>query len=242
MNIAIIFAGGTGKRMNTRAIPKQFLEIHGKPVLIYTLEKFEQNLAIDQIVLVCLESWIGYAKNLVQKFGIQKVGMIVPGGISSQDSIFHGLEAARRFSLVSEKNIVLIHDGVRPLIDQETINKCLEYVQRYGNAITTTPAIETIFVSNEDNGQVGQIFNRSRCAMARAPQCFYLQDIYDAHKKARKEKKFDFIDSAMMMQHYGHKLYMVNGPIENIKITTPTDFYLFRALLDAKENMQIVGL
>lgn len=240
MNIAVIFAGGTGKRMNTKAVPKQFLEMHGKPVLIYTLEQFEYHPEVERIVLVCLESWINYAKKLIQKFQIHKIAAVVPGGSSGQESIFHGLDAAKQIAPESD-NIVLIHDGVRPMIDQETITNCLACVRENGNAITTTPAIETIFVNGED-GKVGQIFNRSRCAMARAPQCFYLNDIYEAHLKAQAENKYDFIDSAMMMQYYGHKLYMVNGPVENIKITTPTDFYLFRALLDARENMQIVGI
>lgn len=240
MNLAIIFAGGTGKRMNTKTLPKQFLEVHGKPVIIYTLEQFENHPEIDQIILVCLESWIDYARKILHKFQITKVAAIVPGGASGQESIFHGLDVAYRRSH-DKKDIVLIHDGVRPMIDQVTITKCLACVRKNGNAITTTPAIETIFV-NGQNGQVGKIFNRSNCAMARAPQCFYLQDIYEAHLKARSENQNEFIDSAMLMQHYGAKLYMVDGPVENIKITTPTDFYLFRALLDAKENLQIVGL
>ncbi len=239
MNTAVIFAGGTGKRMNTKSLPKQFLEVHGKPVIIYTLEQFENHPDIDRIVLVCLESWIDYAKKLLTKFQITKVTEVVPGGATGQESIFHGLDAAHHYSL-DKKDIVLIHDGVRPMIDQETISKCLDCVRKNGNAITTTPAIETIFVNGEA-GRVGEIFNRSQCAMARAPQCFYLQDIYAAHLKAQTEHRGDFIDSAMLMQHYGATLYMVDGPVENIKITTPTDFYLFRALLDAKENLQIVG-
>lgn len=239
MNIAVIFAGGTGKRMNTRSKPKQFLEMHGKPVLIYTLEHFEQHDEIDGIVLVCIESWIEYAKDLLVDFRIRKVLEVVSGGNTGQESIFRGLDAALKYAKGAE-DIVLIHDGVRPMIDSYTISSCLESVQKYGSAITTTPAIETIFVQQGEH--VGKIFNRSDCAMARAPQCFYLQDIYKAHIKAQQEKRTDFIDSAMLMQYYGFSLNTVTGPVENIKITTPTDFYLFRAFLDAQENMQIVGL
>jgi 2-C-methyl-D-erythritol 4-phosphate cytidylyltransferase len=240
MNTAVIFAGGTGKGMNTKTVPKQFLELHGKPVIIYTLEQFENHPEIDQIILVCLESWIGYAKKLLRKFQITKIVNVVPGGETGQESIFHGISVA--YHLSKDKNdVVLIHDGVRPMIDQGTITRCLTCVHKHGNAVTTTPAVETIFINGE-NGQVGEIFNRSKCAMARAPQCFYLQDIYRAHCKAQGEHRLGFIDSAMLMQYYGAKLYMVEGPVENIKITTPTDFYLFRALLDAKENMQIVGM
>ena len=240
MNIAVIFAGGTGRRMNTRARPKQFLEMHGKPVLIYTLEKFQETREVDGMVLVSLEDWIGYAKKLAKDWGITKLLSVVPGGSTGQKSIFHGIEEAERLSS-GEGDIVLIHDGVRPMIDSDTIASCIAAVKKHGSAITTAPAIETIF-ANSREGSVGQIFNRSQCLMARAPQCFYLKDIYQAHLRARKEGKSDFIDSAMLMQHYGTKLHTVAGPVENIKITTPTDFYLFRALLDAQENMQIVGL
>ena len=114
-------------------------------------------------------------------------------------------------------------------------------VKEHGNAITVSPAIETIFLKEADTQQVGKIFNRSRCEMAKAPQCFKLGDIYQAHCRAIEERKFDFIDSASLMQHYGYSLYTVEGPAENIKITTPVDFYIFRAVMDAKENLQILG-
>ena len=240
MNIAVIFAGGTGKRMNSRAKPKQFLEMHGKPVLIYTLQHFEEHPDIDEIVVVCLDSWIDYAKKLIKDFHIKKVTDVVAGGKTGQESIFNGVSCAYSNSN-SDKDIVLIHDGVRPLIDGDTIKDCIISVRKYGSAITITPAIETIFVDGEGD-KVGKIFNRSQCAMARAPQCFYLDDLYRAHLKAQHEKKMDFIDSATLMQYYGMELHTVPGPVENIKITTPTDFYLFRALLDAQENMQIVGI
>lgn len=240
MNTAIIFAGGTGKRMNTKSVPKQFLELHGKPVLIYTLEQFECHPEIDEIILVCLQSWIEFAQQLIKKFRITKVTAIVPGGKSGQESIFHGIEAAYKRKK-NDQTVVLIHDGVRPLIDGKTISECISSVHQFGSAITTTPAIETIFI-NGDNHQVGKILNRTQCALARAPQCFYLNDIYEAQRKALAEGKKEFIDSATLMQYYGATLHMVNGPVENIKITTPMDFYLFRAILDAKEEMQIIGI
>lgn len=240
MNIAIVFAGGTGTRMNTKSKPKQFLEMHGKPVLIYTLENFQNHPLIDHIVLVCLESWIKYAADLLKKFGITKVSRIVPGGKTGQESIFHGIKAAEE--LYGGDNIVLVHDGVRPLIDEDTITNCIKTTKEYGNAITVSPAIETIFLKNKDNNCVGQIFDRSHCEMAKAPQCFMLGEIYKAHQMARKEGKNNFIDSASLMQNYGTQLHTVEGPSENIKITTPADFYVFRAIMDAKENLQILGL
>lgn len=162
-------------------------------------------------------------------------------GGSGQESIFHGICAVR--DIWGEANtIVLIHDGVRPMIDGETISRCIASVETRGNAVTIAPAIETIFVRSEIEEQVGQIFQRSDCKMARAPQCFRMKDIYEAHLQAKAEGRNDFVDSASLMQYYGYTLFTVQGPMENIKITTPMDFYVFRALLDAKEDLQIMGV
>lgn len=239
MNIAIIFAGGTGQRMNTASKPKQFLELHGKPIIIYTLEHFQNHPDIDGIVLVCLESWIGYCKELLKKYHITKVQAVVPGGNSGQASIYNGLDAAN--TLYPDDSVVLIHDGVRPLINEQTISEDIACVHENGSAITVSPAIETIVLKQED-GHVGEIVDRSHCEMAKAPQCFYLRDIYNAHIKAKAEGLNDFIDSASIMKHYGFNLSTVVGPAENIKITTPSDFYVFRAIIDARENMQILGM
>lgn len=240
MNIAVIFAGGTGQRMNTVSKPKQFLELHGKPILIYTLENFQNHPQIDDIVLVCLESWIDYSNELLQKYHITKILKVVPGGNSGQESIFNGLKAANDIADV-KNDIVLIHDGVRPLINEKLITDCIAMVKNKGNAITVSPAIETILIKNSD-GSIGNILKRSECEMAKAPQCFYLNDIYNCHLKAQSEGKIDFIDSASLMQYYGYKLNAVEGPTENIKITTPADFYIFKAIMDARENLQILGM
>ena len=240
VNVALIFAGGTGQRMNSGTTPKQFLELHGKPILIYTLEHFQDHEDIDGIVVVCLESWNDRLRKLIKKFDISKVKAIVPGGASGQESIFNGLEAIHEL-YPQEDTVVLVHDGVRPLIEAETITDAIACVRKNGNAITVTPAIETITIDNQGDC-VGTIVNRSRCKMARAPQCFLMKELYAAHLKAREEGNTDFIDSASMMQHYGHVLYCVDGPAFNIKITTPTDFYIFRAIADAKEDSQIFGL
>lgn len=240
MNIAVIFAGGTGQRMNTASKPKQFLELHGKPIIIYTLEYFQNHSQIDDIIVVCLSSWIDYCKDLLQKYHITKAVKVVPGGNSGQESIFNGLEAAHQIS--NDKNaVVLIHDGVRPLINESLITNCIAAVKENGSAITVSPAIETVLIKNAD-GNIGNILKRSDCEMAKAPQCFYLNDIYNCHLRAKAEGKDDFIDSASLMQYYGYKLNAVEGPLENIKITTPADFYIFRAIMDARENLQILGL
>ena len=239
INIAIIFAGGTGHRMNAKTKPKQFLELHGKPILIYTLEKFERHELINGIILVILEEWIDYCIKLKEQYQLSKISAIIPGGLTAQESAYFGLRKAEE--LYGENAVVLIHDGVRPLIDSETITKTIEGVRTNGTAITVSPATETITIKGK-NGCVGDIVERSRCEMARAPQCFFLKDILEAHHKAQIENNSSFIDSASLMQYYGHELYTVEGPAENIKITTPGDFYIFRAIVDAKENSQIFGI
>lgn len=240
-NVAVIFAGGTGQRMNTRTMPKQFLELHGKPIIVYTIEAFERHSGIDGIVVVMLESYIGYTKELVRRYALSKVKKIVPGGSSGQESIYNGLCAAAE--IYGENDIVLIHDGVRPLIDEETITANIRSVEERGTAITVTAAIETITMKDE-TGAVGMIIDRSQCELARAPQSFRLGQILGVHNKARQEEGagLKFIDSASMMKHYGYKLYTVVGKPENIKITTPSDYYIFKAMVDARESSQIFGI
>ena len=237
-NIAVIFAGGTGKRMNTNAQPKQFLELYGKPILIYTLEIFDTHPGIDGIILVILEDWIEYTNDLIKKFGIAKVEAVIPGGDTALHSQRNGLEKAAQ--LHPADTIVLIHDGVRPLIDHDTITRNIEMVKERGCAITVAPAIETIAIRTE-TGEVGEIIERDRCELARAPQSFYLGDLLAAHRLAERDS-LNFIDSATMMKHYGHPMYTVQGLPENIKITTPNDYYMFKALTDARENSRIFGV
>ena len=150
MNIAVIFAGGSGLRMHTKSRPKQFLELNGKPIIIYTLELFDNHPEIDGIVVACIESWIPFLEKMIRKFEISKVVKIVPGGNSGQDSIYHGLCAAEEFAGGKDAN-VLIHDGVRPLITEETITDNIRKVEECGSCITCIPATETFIVKQEDN-------------------------------------------------------------------------------------------
>lgn len=242
-NIAVIFAGGSGKRMNTVSRPKQFLELNGKPVIIYTLELFDNHPDIDAICVVCIEPWIPFLRKQLKKFEITKVVDIVPGGDTGQESIYNGLCAANHWNTShcksQEDAIVLIHDGVRPLITEQTITDNIATAHEHGNCITCIPATETFVVKQEDGSL--QIPSRADSLIARAPQSFRLNDILGAHEQARKENKYDFIDSCTMMSHYGHKMHTIIGPMENIKITTPTDFFIFRAMVQVHENQQIFG-
>jgi len=241
VNIALIFAGGTGQRMNTRTMPKQFFELNGKPIIVHTIDNFENHPLIDGVVVVCLKDWIPYMENLLEKYRLKKVRWVVPGGTTGQQSIRNGLKILWNDQTVPQDSLVLIHDGVRPLINADIISRNISCAEENGNAITVTVASETIINVGEED-QVAAILDRSVCRLARAPQTFRLKDIVTAHQRAEEDGAENMIDSAMLMSRYGFVLHTVEGPVENIKITTPSDFYIFRAIYEARENSQIWGL
>ena len=239
MNIGVIFAGGIGSRMHSKEKPKQFLELYNKPIIIYTLEHFEFNEEIDAVVIACIEEWIPYLKDLLFKYRIEKVRRIVPGGSTGQLSIYNGLKAAKEVC-GNEASIVLIHDGVRPLINSQLLSDNIKSVKEYGSSITAGIVKETIVVVDE-NMEIEHVPSRSKSRVAKAPQSFWLDDILAIHEKALSEGINNSIDSCTLMKYYGKQLHMIDGPYENIKITTPDDFYTMRAILEAKENSQIYG-
>lgn len=238
MVIALIFAGGTGRRMNSRSKPKQFLEMHGKPIIIYTLEHFERHEEIDGIVVVCLKEWIGELKRLIRRYGITKVRLIVPGGDTGHDSIYLGLMSMKEF--VRDDDIVLIHDGVRPLITDELITRNIECVKKYGSAITCEAARESV-VRSRDGESVTEVPPRDEIHIVKAPQSFYYARILRLYERAQEDGQKS-IDSAHLCSIYQEPMHMLRSTKNNIKITEPADFYICRALYDAQENQQIFGL
>lgn len=238
MNVALIFAGGSGTRMNSRARPKQFLQLYGKEIIIHTLENFESCKEIDAICVVCKADWLEFLKRLLKKYEITKVKWIAEGGKTGQESIYNGLCAIK--ADCADDTIVLVHDGVRPFVGDDLIQKCIACVRKHGSAVTVVPAIETIVQTQGE--QIKTITDRSKCFHAKAPQCFYLGDLFLSHKKALADGKTNMIDSASLMKEYGNELWTVQGDFDNIKITTPADFYTFRALYDVRENKQIFGI
>ena len=215
--IALIFAGGSGSRMNSHARPKQFLQFYGKELIIHTVENFQNHPDIDGIVIACIEDWIPYLQKLLVKYEIDKVRAVVAGGETGQESIYKGLCAIHEYAPAD--SVVLVHDGVRPFVNEQLIS-----------IVTTT------------NGKITSITDRSKCYHAKAPQCFILGELFEAHKKAIADHNLNMIDSASLMKHYGHELYTVQGNFDNIKITTPADFYTFKALYEVREQQQIFGL
>lgn len=235
---ALIFAGGTGVRMNSKAKPKQFLELHGKPIIIYTIEHFEKHQDVDDIVVVCIKEWIPELRRELHKHGIEKVSNIVAGGVSAFESIYKGLCALKE--TCHSEDIILIHDGVRPLISEELISSNIICASANGSAITVDYARETI-VESMDGQQVSQVLPREQMRIAKAPQTFCFGDIYKEYEQAYTNGE-QYVDSCQLMQQKGYKLHAVYSTEYNIKITTPSDFYIFRAVTDALENSQIFGL
>lgn len=235
---ALIFAGGTGQRMNSRSKPKQFLELHGKPILIYTIEYFENHSEIDNIAIVCLESWMDELKRLLNMYGIKKVHWIVAGGNTGHESIYNGLKAME--SECNDDDIILIHDGVRPLITEELITENIKKVKETGSAITISNSTETV-VSLNNQGTIEKVPSRDTMKVAKAPQSFYFKDIWKAYQRAKMDGILT-VDSADLMRRYGYELHTVETTPYNIKITSPSDYYIFRALYEARENLQIFGI
>lgn len=235
---ALIFAGGTGRRMNSCSKPKQFLEMHGKPIIIYTLEHFEYHEEIDGIVIVCIKEWIEELKGLLNRYGITKVLNIVPGGDTGHDSIYYGLMAMKEFC--SKNDIVLIHDGVRPLINEELISKNIESVKKHGNTITSEPVRESV-VRCKDKDNIIDVPPRDQMFVAKAPQSFRYGEILRLYEMAQEDGR-KTIDSSHLCSLYKVPMHIVLSTKNNIKITEPADFYIYRAIYEAMENQQIFGV
>ena len=240
-NIAVIFAGGSGLRMGNSGRPKQFLEINGIPIIVYTLLFFQNHRLIDEIYISCLEGWCEHLNNKVILFGLDKVKKIVPGGATGQESIYNALEAAKENN--EDDDIVLIHDGVRPFITSELISRNIESVHEYGTGITYTPCFETIIISN-DSEEIKNIPVRKETFAAQAPQSFRLGEIINAHKTVRRDNPVyeDIVDSCTLFHSLGKPVHLVLGNRGNIKITTPEDFFMFKALLEYQQNADIIGI
>ena len=237
MNIGVIFAGGVGERMCSKDKPKQFLRVFNKPIIIHTIEVFQKNSDVDAIVIACHKDYLNLMIELKEQYKITKVKKIVPGGETGQLSIYAGLCAAREVSK-GKKSIVLIHDGVRPMINSALLTDNISTVIKHGSCITGGIVKETI-VMIDDYNNVQLVPPKTHSRVAKAPQSFWLDDILSAHEKALENKEYNYVDSCTLMNHYGFRLHMIEGPNDNFKITTPDDFFTMRAIMEARENEQI---
>jgi 2-C-methyl-D-erythritol 4-phosphate cytidylyltransferase len=238
MTTALIFAGGTGQRMNASAKPKQFLELHGKPILLYTLEHFETHPEIDDIVVVCVEDWIQDLQHMLRQYALEKVSRVVPGGDGGDRSVYNGLKALD--GKCAPDDIVLIHDGVRPLINAELISANIARVREFGVAISVEAVTESI-VRLDGDDRIAEIPPRTKMYTAKAPQSFRYGMIWDLYQRAQRDG-MRTIDSAHLCSIYGAEMRTVKSTPNNVKITAPADYYIFRALYEAMENEQILGV
>lgn len=230
MNIAMVIAGGSGNRMH-QDIPKQFLTVNEKPVIIYTLEVFQRHPAIDEVVVVCIEGWEQVLWAYVKQFDLTKVSAIVKGGNCGQNSIYRGLlEIGREHK---PDDIVLVHDAIRPMVSEEIISDCISKTVEYGSAIACIPCAEVMLVT-ENQKSSGQVFDRDYLKRTQTPQGFRLGRLREMHEKAMAQGITDSTASCMLAIQMGEEVYFSKGSEKNLKLTTVEDIDIFKALLLAK--------
>ena len=229
MNVALIIAGGSGHRMGQN-IPKQFINVYDKPVLIYTLEGFQKHPMIDAIELVCIDGWHDVAWAYAKQFGIDKLKWIVSGGETGQESIRNGVYHLE--DKCGEDDIIIIHDGIRPLVEPSVLSDVIEKCRQYGNGVTSMPYNEQIFLVDDDISTTRYI-PRETLRRVQTPQA-YRFGILDRSYHRAFEEEIGIYGSAYtntMMVELGERLYFAAGSEKNIKLTTKDDLELFKAYL-----------
>lgn len=234
MKIAILTASGVGSRTK-QDIPKQFIHVENKPIIIYTLEKFQNHPDIDEICVVILKGWEEMLKAYAEQFGITKLKYIVNGGESGQESIYNGLNAIKT-SYPDEEVTVLIHDGNRPLVSNEIIDDALKTYEKYGNAVAAIPVVEVVFVVDESQDICStESLNRDLLKRTQTPHVYNLNSILSLHNKALENGITDVAASCQLMQLFGLKSYFSLGSEKNLKITTLDDLEIFKSLLNSEQ-------
>ncbi|MBR3747377.1 MAG: 2-C-methyl-D-erythritol 4-phosphate cytidylyltransferase [Selenomonadaceae bacterium] len=231
-NIALLTAGGSGTRMH-QDIPKQFLTINDRPVIVYTLENFQKHPEIDVIAVTCLKGWEQVLKAYAEQFNITKLKHVVQGGATGQESIRNGLFALEK--VYKEDDIVLIHDGNRPMVSADIISDCIVTVKQYGCAISAIPCTEAV-MKTEDGRISIDSYPRETLRRTHTPHGFFLKKICDLHRRALEAGITNSVASCTMMFELGEQVYFSAGSEKNIKLTTVEDIEIFKALLTAKKT------
>ena len=233
MNIAMLIAGGKGVRTN-QDIPKQFLNINDRPVIVYTLMAFQQHPDIDVIEVVCIDGWQQVLWAYAKQFNISKLKWITTGGDNGQSSIRNGVEELAKHC--SDEDMVLIHDAIRPNISQEIISGCIATCRLKGSAITVIPCAEAMLLrqDNDDNSSQ-EVIPRDSLARTQTPQAFSLGKLKWAHEEALKRGITNSTASCTLMIELGEEVHFCAGSEKNVKITTTDDLEIFKALLSAQK-------
>jgi 2-C-methyl-D-erythritol 4-phosphate cytidylyltransferase len=231
-NIAILTAGGIGSRTH-QDIPKQFISVNNKPIIIYTLEAFQNHPNIDEICVVILDGWDQILWAYAKQFNISKLKYVVTGGATGQESIFNGLKAIR--DQHADGDVVIVHDGNRPMVDANVITDNLVKQRQFGSAVATIPCTEVVFVS-ENKVDSNKSIPRENLQRTQTPHSYYLGELWDAHMKAQALGIANTAASCSLMEALGKKTYFSEGSEKNLKITTVEDIEIFKALLAAKRD------
>ncbi len=235
MTFSIIIAGGSGQRMG-QDIPKQFIHIQNKPVLIYTLESFQYHEEIDQIGVVCIRGWEGMLQAYARQFNISKLVWVIEGGETVQESIFQGVKKAGEYCELDD--IVVIHDGIRPLVDNSVLSDVIHVCKEHGNAVSSMPYNEQIFRIDPDQpDSTISYVPRETLRRVATPQAYKYDLLSKAYEKAFRERKGIHGTSYTntMMTDLGVRLYFAAGSDRNIKLTTKDDLEIFEACLRLQE-------
>ena len=233
MITALLTAAGIGSRME-QEIPKQFLHVGNKPLIVYTLERFQNHPNIDSIVVVTLASWVDVVSAYARQYGITKLQAIVPGGDTGQESIHNGLVKIKEDG-AGEDDVVMIHDGNRCLVSPEIISNSIAVFKNHGSAVAAIPCVEAVFRSS-DNGESSTVsIPREQLFRTQTPHTYTLDKLMWAHEQAEERGIESTAATCVLMQELGETVYFSKGSEENLKITTVEDLHIFEALQHAHE-------
>lgn len=232
-NYLILLAGGVGKRMGAE-IPKQFIEVSGKPIIVYSLENFQKNEQVEKIVVVCVKDWIPYVKDLIQKYNLSKVEWIIEGGNTGHDSIRNGVFFLR--DKIQKNDYIIVHDAVRPILPQKAIDEVLRVAHENGNASSSIVCHPPIVYTDDFKSGIKDI-DREHVMLTASPQVYKYGLALDCYEKAEQDDKHDFTFTSSLLIHYGERVYFANGTTSNIKVTKKEDLALFKALLSIPEEL-----
>lgn len=232
-NYVILLAGGVGKRMQSE-IPKQFLEVDGKPIIVYTIENFQRNEQIEKIVVVCVKDWIEHLRNLIQKYALTKVEWITEGGDTGHDSIRNGVFFLK--DKIEPDDFIIVHDAVRPILPQKAIDEVIRVAHENGNASSSIACHPPIVYTEDFKSGIKDV-DREHVMLTASPQMFRYDLALKCYEKAEQENKHNFTFTSSLLIHYGERVYFAKGTTSNIKVTQKEDLALFGALLKVPEEL-----
>jgi 2-C-methyl-D-erythritol 4-phosphate cytidylyltransferase len=232
-NYVILLAGGVGKRMGGD-IPKQFMEVEGKPIIVHTIERFQRNSQIEKIVVVCVKDWIEHLRELIDKYSLTKVEWIVEGGNTGHDSIRNGVFFLK--DKIEPGDFVVVHDAVRPILPQKAIDEVLRVAHENGNASSSIVCHPPIVYTEDGKSGITDV-DREHVMLTASPQVYNYALALRCYEKAEQENKHNFTFTSSLLIHYGERVYFAKGTTSNIKVTKKEDLALFGALLKVPEDL-----